>query len=241
MNILINGTSLTQGQGQWADFLQKKLGRNYNIVNIAQAGAGNTYIHEATVSELSERPYDLLILQWTYFDRLDIRVKDITQFQDTTYTTEYQTTYNNDWKGKIIYPVNDQDYVQKDWIFGCGYLNEQKDDSIGKVFKEYYNVTGPYEHMFSSLMKMISLQNTLIAMNIPYVFMTYRPFLKLERFEHLYKLIDWSKFYDTTHLYTLAKEYDALDETDHPLPTVQKMHANNLYDALKERKLIDHG
>ena len=127
MRILVNGTSISRGPETWPYYIEEKLGTQ--IVNLAQAGSGNTYLHESTVSELGERPYDLVIIQWAYVNRLDFRVHDIAKFRDSTYTSEFQAK-QNDWKGKVIIPVNDQDYVQKNWIFGCGYINEQLDLSL---------------------------------------------------------------------------------------------------------------
>lgn len=238
MNILINGTSITRGKGQWPCFLQEKLDKSHSIINLAQAGAGNTYIHESTVSEISKRPYDLVLIQWAYFDRLDIRVNDIHNFRDTAYTSEFQAK-QNDWPGKIIWPVNDQDYVEKNWVFGCGYINERKDDSVGKLFRDYYKHTGHVEFIQASLIKMISLQNTLKVMNIPYLFMRYRPMVRLARFKHLYDMIDWSNFYDGKLIHTIAKEMNAFDFTSHPFPSAQAAFAGELHQDLINRKLID--
>lgn len=237
MNILVNGTSISRGDKSWPYCLQQLIG-SCNIINLAQAGSGNTYIHESTVAEIAQRKYDLVLLQWTYVDRLDARIKDINKFADSEYTSNFQSK-QNDWPSKKIIPVNDQDYVQKDWVFGCGYLNERKDDSIGKLFKEYYNVTGFAEHMNSSLIKIISLQNTLKALGIPYLFIEYRPMAKFERFDHLYQLIDWSQFASTPNLFDIAQKHNALDDTLHPSLECQGMFAEQLYAELCNRKLIN--
>lgn len=237
MNILVNGTSISRGDKSWPYYLQEKIGAECNIVNLAQAGSGNTYIHESTVEEISKRPYDLVLIQWTYANRFDIRVKDITKFSDTTYTSDYQSR-QNDWPSKVIWPINDQDYVQKNWIFGCGYINEQKNDSIGRVFKEYYRVTKRSDQIMSSLIKIISLQNTLKAMSVPYLFTSYRQMPRMQRFNHLYKLIDWSNFYSGPHLHTIAKNNNQIDDTFHPFSEAHLEYAGELYTNLVNRKLV---
>jgi len=237
MNILVNGTSISRGAKSWPYELQQLIG-SCNIVNLAQAGSGNTYIHESTVAEIAQRTYDLVLVQWTYVDRLDVRVKDIGKFADTEYTSDFQSQ-QNDWPSKQIHPINDQDYVQKDWAFGCGYINERKDNSLGRLFKEYYDVTGFSEHMNSSLIKIISLQNTLKALGVPYVFIEYRPMTRFDRFDHLYKLIDWSKFANTTHLFDIAQAREALDDTLHPSLECQCIFAEQLYTELCDRNLIN--
>lgn len=236
MNVLVNGTSISRGDQSWPYCLQQSIG-SANIVNLAQAGAGNTYIHESTVAEVAQRPYDLVLIQWTYVDRVDVRVKDIQQFSDTEYTSLYQSK-QNDWPGKIIHPINDQDYVQKDWIFGCGYINERKDNSLGRIFKEYYASTSFSEHMSASLIKIISLQNTLKALGIPYLFIEYRPMTQFDRFEELYKLIDWDNFSKTNYLFDIAKAQGKLDDTLHPFIECHKTYAEQLYQELINRKLI---
>lgn len=237
MNILVNGTSISRGAGSWPYCLQKLIG-NAEIVNLAQAGAGNTYIHESTVAEISQRTYDLVLIQWTYVDRVDIRVKDISKFNDTEYTSNFQSQ-QNDWPDKKIYPVDDQDYVQKDWAFGCGYINQRLDDSIGRVFKEYYAVTGFNEHMSSSLIKIISLQNTLKALGVPYMFIEYRPMARFDRFQQLYQLIDWDQFSKITPLFESARERNALDDTLHPFIECHLDYADALYKELYGGKLVN--
>lgn len=237
MNILVNGSSVSRGQDSWPYYLQEKIGSGCNIVNLAQAGSGNAYIHESTVEEISQRPYDLVLIQWSYANRIDIRVNDITKFQDTTYTTEYQSQ-QNDWPNKVVWPVNDQDYVQKNWIFGCGYINEPNTKSLGNVLKGIYSVVDTEEHVFSKLIKIISLQNTLKAQNIPYLFVPYRPITQLSRFEHLNNMIDMSQVFDVS-LYKLSTDNDkTFDATQHPLPEIQQIYADQLYTELCNRKLI---
>ena len=71
-NLLVNGCSFSRGPNSWPYFLS-----NVNLVNLAQAGAGNTYIHETTIAELSQRKYDLVIVMWTGIPRIDFKVNDI--------------------------------------------------------------------------------------------------------------------------------------------------------------------
>jgi len=238
MNVLINGTSISRGENSWPYYLKNCVKHKFDMINLAQAGAGNTYIHESIVEEIAQRSYDLVLIQWTYVDRLDIRVKDIGKFTDTEYTSLYQSS-QNDWPSKVIHPVNDQDYVQKDWVFGCGYINQRLDDSVGRVFKEYYAVTGFNEHMAASLIKIISLQNTLKTLGIPYLFIEYRPMTKFDRFQQLYQLIDWAQFSNVAPLFEMAREREALDDTLHPFIECHVDYAASLYKELVDRKLIN--
>lgn len=237
MNILVNGSSLSQGQSTWPYALMKKLNPDHNLVNLACAGSGNTYLFESTMAEISLRPYDLVIMQWSYVNRLDIRVHDISKFDDSEYTSDAQIKFN-DFPEKKIWPVNDTKYIQNNWVFGCGYVNTPNVPSLNKLFGEYYKHTTDDEYIPSSLIKMISLQNTLKVMGIPYLFTTYRPLKQFPRFANFYDQLNLSNFYDGEHLFTTATNNDALDDTDHPLPFVHEIYAENIYQDLLKRKLI---
>ena len=169
---------------------------------------------------------------------MDIRVKNIHKFNDSEYTSNAQIKFN-DWPEKKIWPINDTEYIQNNWVFGCGYINTPEVPSLNSLFSEYYKHTTEDEHLFASLIKMISLQNTLKALGIPYLFTTYRPLKQFPRFVNLYNLLDFSNFYAGEHLYTTAmNNNNALDETDHPYPFVHEIYADNLYEELLKRSLI---
>lgn len=237
MNVLINGASICRGEDSWPYYLQEKIQTEFNLVNLSQSGAGNYYLHDSTISEISKRPYDLVMVMWSYIERFDFRVRNINLFRDTQSTSWYSLR-QNDWPSKKIHPVNDQDYVEDNWVFGCGYLNQRLDDSIGRILKEYYQAVGTQEFMSTTLIKIISLQNTLKALDIPYVFMNYRPLLRLKEFDNLHALIDWSNFYDGPYLNHLAKEHDDFDDTLHPKSTSQLAYTEHVYEFLLKKQLI---
>jgi hypothetical protein len=71
MVVLANGCSFSRGPGSWPYALQSIY--NFNLVNLAQSGAGNTYIFESTVLEISQRVYDLVLIMWSDPNRIDYR------------------------------------------------------------------------------------------------------------------------------------------------------------------------
>jgi hypothetical protein len=238
MNVLVNGASICRGAGSWPYYLQEKAQTEFDLVNLAQSGAGNYYLHDSTISEIAKRPYDLVMVMWSYTERFDFRVKNIKAFNDTQSTSWYSLR-QNDWPSKKIHPVNDQDYVEDNWVFGCGYLNQRLDtQSVGRVLKEYYREVGSREFMSATLIKIITLQNTLKALGIPYVFMNYRPLIKTKEFDYLYSIIDWSNFYNGPYLHHLAKEYNDFDDTLHPKTTSQQAYTNHVYEFLLKKQLI---
>lgn len=196
--MLINGCSFSRGPGSWPYHL------GYDIVNLAQAAAGNTYIHETTVSELAKRSYDAVTIMWTSPQRVDLHVADIDFFVDSTYTSAYQRR-KNDWPEKIVYPENDQDYVDPNWIFGCGHINQDRALKKSRAFESIYRYQSNSEFDQGLLIKMISLQNTLKQMNIPYLFTFYHPYFDQLKKYDLFGLLDLDSIYNDTNILNIMR------------------------------------
>jgi hypothetical protein len=228
MNILVNGSSFSQGETSWPTLLQQEL--ECDLVNLSVAGCGNEYIHETTIAELAQRKYDRVIIMWSPFDRRDFKVNDVYKFT-TTYTSKYQST-QNDWPAKSIHPVNDQDYVEKDWVFGCGYLNKDPDPMLEDLFGGYYRHTDRWQQFHSNLIRVISLQGFLKSINQPYLFTFARQFRQFPRFEHLYNLLDWDNIY-TNDLQDICKEHNWFNPDGiHPSPEAHKYYAQEIIKLL---------
>lgn len=203
--MLINGCSFSRGPGSWPYHL------GYDIVNLAQAGAGNTYIHETTVSELACRSYDAVTIMWTGPQRVDLRVENIELFSDSKYTSAYQRT-QNDWPEKIVYPINDQDYVEPNWVFGCGHVNQESGLTKSRAFDMVYRYQSLKEFNQGLLIKMISLQNTLKQLNIPYLFTFYQPYFDSLTHYNLFKLLDLDSIYNNTNISDIMRKNNWYDD-----------------------------
>jgi hypothetical protein len=222
MDILVNGSSMSRGAGSWPYYLQESL--NCNLVNLALGRSGNTYIHDSTISELSQRKYDMVLIMWATEGRIDMRVKSIDQFSDSTDTSTHQSLMN-DWPSKQVHPINDQDYVQKDWIFSFNKSQNAKVDSVYNTLMPLHKLVDHAQYMESDLIKMISLQGVLKSLNIPYKFMFWWDFKKFSRFDNYYNMIDWSNIYLGTSLETIGKK----NNWYHADGTHFNEHANELY------------
>jgi len=212
INLLVNGCSFSRGPTAWPYHLN-----GVNITNLACAGAGNTYIHDTTIAELSLRQYDFVAIMWSGLDRFDIKV-DCIDSMDTPYTSKYQST-RNDWKGKVIVPVNDQDYVEKDWLFGCGHINNDAFIKNTKLFNTIYRLQNRKQFAHKSLVYFISLQNTLKQLNMPYLFMFFQDYVNELKTLHpqLYKMLDQSQIYNDKNIYNITKANSWYDEDgQHP-------------------------
>lgn len=208
MKVLVNGCSFSRGSGSWPYKLQQLL--SCDLVNLAQAGAGNTYIHETTLKELLRRKYDLVVIMWTGIERVDMAIEDVSMFT-TPYTSMHQSA-KNDWPEKIVSPINDQDYVEKNWVFGCGHINGDKELIKTKLFESVYRYQSRQQLMQSFILKLISLQSFLKCSNIPYVYSFYEDYENEIKADPLSSGIDWNLVCNNNNINKI-------------------MHTNNWFDA----------
>ena len=220
-NILVNGCSFSRGPGSWPYFL-----KNATVTNLAQAGAGNTYIHETTVAELAQRSYNFVVIMWTGIHRVDFKVSNIDHFANSAYTSRYQSL-QNDWAEKVINPINDQDYVEKNWVFGCGHLNNENAMTKTQMFNSVYRYLDGPEFGYNFLVKLISLQSLLKQMNIPYVFTFYQDYVdQLQQHSALYQLLDQQHIYNEQNISQIMKlnNWYSVDRF-HPGPQAHRVWA----------------
>jgi hypothetical protein len=212
-SVLVNGCSFSRGPDSWPYLLQDQL--SFNLVNLAQAGAGNDYVFYTTMNEIHARKYDLVIIMWTGIDRVDYQVADINNF-DSAYTSLYQSR-QNDWPEKNIFPINDQDYVDKNWVFGCGHINGDKNLTRTGLFAPYYKFVDHKQTLNSLMVKIISLQNTLNLLGIPYVFSFYEDYIHELKDHAMAHAIDWKNLciIDNINNITKRNQWHASDGS-HP-------------------------
>jgi hypothetical protein len=206
--------------------LEKKL--NCDIVNLSRAGCGNQYIHDSVVAEVTERDYDLVLVQWT--------APNIVEFR-TQYTTELF-----DWE---IYNGNKHHHLlQKDWMWNHtpDHVMPSSQEAIAKneMFKSRFKLTpGAYANHQTMLMQILSLQSILKSYNIPYVFIFYRKLLQLKQFKRYYDRIDWHNVHDQ-HLFRIAKDNNHWnDETYHPTSAAYEYYAEEIINFLSTKNLIE--
>lgn len=232
-HVLINGCSFSRGPMSWPYWLSEKF--EFTLINLAQSGAGNNYIHESTVEELANRSYDLVIIMWSGLERFDVQVSNIEYFTSSIYNSRYQKSRNN-WPEKIVYPVNDQDYVRDNWVFGCGIINGELELSKTGLFNGLYKHMGTEQFAYHSLQRIIALQSFLQARQIPYVFTFYQDYLsKLKNYESLYKLIDPNNLLIKDNPTDIAERLNDWDETHHPTQSTYRTWAELLGEYLNER------
>jgi len=234
LRTLVNGCSFSRGPIAWPYFLQTV--DQTNITNLACAGAGNTYIHETTVSALADFPYyDLVLIMWTGVHRVDMKISDQQRFSLSRYSSWYQSKQNN-WAEKITEPFDDQTLVEKDWIFGCGHYNGERHLRKTAAFDGIYRYQDLREFRYHFLQRVIALQSVLKNMNIPYVFMFYKNYIdELQEYENLCKLVDWHNCFIDDNINDIATRNNWFADGIHPSLEANQVWAEKLDEFIKER------
>jgi len=233
MRLLVNGCSFSRGPIAWPNHVARLL--NADLVNLAQSGAGNNYIAQTTQAELARCDYDLVLVMWSGLERIDIQVERIEDFDQTLCTSLYQSS-QNDWAEKIVEPVNDQDCVQKDWVFGVGYLNGDRFLTSNGLFTKQYMYQSLSQHTQRSMYHMISLQSYCKSRGIPFVATFYQNYVtEFDHFPTLKAQLDWNNIYNQVNLFDLVKQTKDFD-TDglHPGATAYERWAVNLYNFISK-------
>lgn len=234
MKILISGCSFSRGPISWPVHIAQYF--DAKITNLAQSGAGNTYIGQSILFELQERQYDLVLIMWSGPERVDMQVSNIDLFDHTVYTSKFQSR-QNDWPEKIIYPVNDQDYVQKDWVFGCGHINNDRELLKTGLFDKIYKYQSFDQHMQQSVYNMLAIESFLKVKSIPYLFSFYKKYPTSAN-KYL-DLLDHCNIFKDINLYDLAKSMNNFDiDGLHPGPLAQNLWAKSLFEFILKSKII---
>lgn len=234
MRILVNGCSFSRGPNSWPYYLTGLTDKSgHNVVNLACSGSGNTYIHETTTRILEREKFDLVLIMWTGIHRIDKQVEDASLFESHS-TSCYQKT-QNDWPEKIIEPINDQDFIEDNWLYG-GTAIFNVDEEISSVFKNDYQLIGEKEFINQFIIKVVSLQNTLKQLGIPYAFSFYQDYV--DQIKHS-NMIDWNNCILTDNLYTIAKRLNSYDEDEwHPGLEANKQWAKCVVEHLTQKNII---
>lgn len=166
MKVLISGCSFTQWPQYpggpnvcWPKYLQE-LHPEWHIKSLAEAGAGNQYICDSIVRELSEQSYDLVLVMWSGVSRLDY----LTSLEDDAWESLFDSYgfYRRLPSNKL------------GWIFSGGqYGTWYKNPVAHKMFYEMYKVSSKLSLADINLMEMVKLQNFLESKKIKFKFMSY--------------------------------------------------------------------
>jgi hypothetical protein len=166
MKVLISGCSFTQWPQYpggpnicWPKYLHD-LHPDWQIKSLAEAGAGNQYICDSVIRELSENSYDTVLVMWSGVSRLDY----LTSLEDDAWEKLFDSYgfYRRLPNNKL------------GWIFSGGQFGTwYKNPVAHKMFYEMYKVSSRLSLANINLMEIVKLQNYLEANRINYRFTSY--------------------------------------------------------------------
>ena len=138
MKILVNGPSVTLGKDSWTHRLEEKTG--FEIVNFSRINAGNKYIHDSTILEISQRKYDLVIISWTYFARMDVRSRWPSAIVHAVELEDSHVTENTDLDQFWFFVRTDH----KNTV-----LDKDESNRYGYFLEKYNDLQNQYNHFYS--------------------------------------------------------------------------------------------
>ena len=166
MKFLISGCSFTQWPEYpggpnicWPRYFQEQ-NPQVEIKTVAEAAAGNQYIADSVIRNVSEERPDHVIVMWSGVSRLDY----LTSLEDPAWDALYDSYgfYRR-------LPGNKLGYIFSGGRMGTWFKNPV----AHKMFNEMYIVSSDTSLGYINLMEIVKTQNFLKAQGIPYHFMSY--------------------------------------------------------------------
>lgn len=147
--VLVNGCSFTARSKikNWPEYLPNE----WEVTNIAQHAAGNSWICDATIVETIKNKYDLVLIMWSGLTRIDVPVNKL--------------AWDQFWQFKSKNAI--------DIYYGhCG-IGDNPNYPMTDITKPLIKFGSERNLVFQSLMDMLKLQAWLKSKNIDYRFMSY--------------------------------------------------------------------
>jgi hypothetical protein len=242
MKLYTTGCSFTWNDKKgWANILAEKLG--VDIVNLANPGAGNTYInHSIQLNDNKIIPdHDLVIIMWSGLTRKDVlidRTDKLLKEALDGYMCNFMCGNNTN------------------YIFSGGIVGSWMDTMpiTREIFEPLYKISSELTMATETLLNIISLQNYLKNKKIPYIMSSYVNYWtdeisvchldfgigRFKELDHLMRQIDftpWAFINDKKDgIYELGKSIPSGLDTDkfHPSITTHELWADILMEKIKK-------
>jgi hypothetical protein len=247
MKILTNGACSVRGftGGGWPDIIRHK--QNWDIVNLSLEGSGFDYVLHTTIDAISKDTFDLVLIMWPEWDRIDLQVDNIESFPNVKYCS-YSRINEASKIDKVnqyifakeqgIHPQEikyknfDYEQYQPNWIFNSS-LRLENNPQVRNLFT-FYRASNFSQIKKQNLTKMICLQNILKQKQQPYLFLPLRPYTGRHRFSNLYQLLDWNHVFQEAYLVTLAGQLGHYRSTQTVQLPAHKIYADILIEHIKK-------
>lgn len=239
--ILVSGCSFTESNS-WANHLAKIL--NLNLINVAKAGAGNDYIGNSIIDELSTNQYTpkdtLVLVMWSGTGRKDLRT-GIDYWNILNSYTYRSKTHTKNFNGNMD--------LDKCYVFSGGLSNSwTTNNDTKKLFQELYKSSDPFSLCKDSLVNFINLENFLKVNGYKYKFTSFQnywsPLIESTQATgdysigwfgkniSLYKNFNFSDWFFVNEnkdcLFEYSESRKLIDHTAHPTTQGHQMFAENV-------------
>jgi len=178
-NLVVNGCSFTQETDytkSWATFLNNKIKPN-SYLNLAQAGAGNKFICDSTITLLETQNIDptntLIIVMWSGVGRKDLHISK-TWFD---YLKEDYPFLCEEWIPTEEVIKYDKELVNNNvhsyYLHSGGLTCWSEHKETKKIFNELYKTSDAQSDCIENLLFFIQLESYLKQNNYKFVFTNY--------------------------------------------------------------------
>lgn len=165
MQALVGGCSFTSDNNGWQTQLNKKYA---SITNIAYPAVGNCYIANTIQDHCLAQRWDMVLVMWTGYSRLDI---------PSVWKQRRENTY--EW---FVDERHSGSHIE--WMCSGGYnagWRAAKDPDVRELFQRMY-VEMDHEHLcYLTLKNILATQQLLKSLDQPYYFMSFINFWNTQR------------------------------------------------------------
>lgn len=195
MDLLVGGCSFSSDNNGWQNYLTKKY---RNIINTAYPAAGNTYISNCIQDHCLYKKYDMVLVMWSGYSRLDLPTPWRHRHADNNYEWCISSQHSK-------MPV--------EWLLSGGYnagWRSPNSPEVYDIFQKLYREMDFAQLAYLTLKNILNTQQYLVAKQQPYYFMTFINYWDRNRPEQQFK----SFYYDDPPIDSWPQFQYLIDQID---------------------------
>lgn len=194
MELLVGGCSFTADNQGW----QSQLSPMYPIItNLAYPAAGNNYIANVIQDRCLRKHYDMVLVMWSGYSRLDI---------PSQWRRRRQQNY--EW-----FITTERTGMPVEWMLSGGYnagWRAAKDDDVREIFQRLYMEMDFQQLAYLTLKNILTTQQLLKSLQQPFRFMSFVNFWDNDRPQQTFQ----SFYYDDPPISTWPNLQHLVDSID---------------------------
>lgn len=194
MNLLVSGCSFTSDPHGWQTQLEQ---RYASIVNLAHPAVGNTYIANTLQDQCLVKRYDMVLVMWSGYSRIDI-------------PSQWRHRRCDDYEW-FVQQCHSRSGIE--WMLSGGYnagWRACKDIDVRELFQRLYLEMDLAQLAYMTLKNILNTQQLLKSLDQPYKFMSFVNFWDDQRPNQSIK----SFYYDDPPISTWPQLQPLVDRID---------------------------